>query len=84
MLHGTIRLETKSGIGTTVSVTVEADGDDILYEQSQKPRELFTQEELWVKRALVAEDEDANMEVICSCLKKLGIAADKKTIMILS
>lgn len=77
MLHGTIRLETKSGIGTTVSVTVEADGDDILYEQSQKPRELFTQEELWVKRALVAEDEDANMEVICSCLKKLGIAADK-------
>lgn len=77
MLHGTIRIETKKGIGTTVFVAIDADGDDVLRESAERPEESFAQEEIWVKRALVAEDEDANMEVICSCLEKMGIAADK-------
>lgn len=77
LLHGTIRFETEKGDGTTVYVTIDADGDDVLYEPSERPRETAEQEEIMIKRALVAEDEDANMEVICGYLEKMGIAADK-------
>lgn len=77
MLHGTIRIETKKDLGTTVYVTLEADGDDVLYEAFKQPKEVVREEAISIKRALVAEDEDANMEILCGYLDKMGIAADK-------
>lgn len=77
MLHGTIRIETKKNMGTTVSVVLEADGDDVLYESPGLSKEAVREETVSVKRALVAEDEDANMEVLCGYLEKMGVAADK-------
>lgn len=77
MLHGTIRIETKKDLGTTVYVTLEADGDDVLYEASGRSGENVGKEAISIKRALVAEDEDANMEILCRHLEKMGIAADK-------
>ena len=77
MLHGTIRIETKKNTGTTVTVVLEVDGDDVLYESSGASGEAVGEEPVSIKRALVAEDEDANMEVLCGYLEKMGIAADK-------
>ncbi len=77
MLHGTIHIESRSGIGTCVSAAFDVDGDDMLYKPEEGPEKTSEQEEIPVKRALVAEDEDANMEVICAYLEKMGIAADK-------
>lgn len=76
-LRGVMWIETECGVGTTVFVTVEADGDDILYEPPDEGEEISGDQEIRVKRALVAEDEDANMEVICGLLEKMGIAVDK-------
>ena len=77
LLHGTIRIETKKSLGTTVYVALEADGDDVLYESSEPLMEAGVEEEISIKRVLVAEDEDANMEILCRYLEKMGIAADK-------
>jgi len=77
MLHGTIHIETEKGVGTTVSVALEADGDDVLYEPSELPEEVIGEDAVSIKRALVAEDEDANMEILCGHLEKMGIAADR-------
>lgn len=77
MLHGTIRIETKKNAGTTISAALEVDGDDILYESSGVSEKAVGEAPVFVKRALVAEDEDTNMEVLCGYLEKMGIAADK-------
>lgn len=76
-LHGTIRIETKKDLGTTVYVTLEVDGDDVLYEAPGTSGDTVREEELSIKRVLVAEDEDANMEILYRHLEKMGIAADK-------
>ncbi len=75
--QGSMRIETESGAGTTVFVEIEADGDDILHEPADGTEKTSAHGEIFMKRALVAEDEDANMEVICGLLEKMGIAADK-------
>lgn len=77
LLHGSIQIETVSGIGTTAFVTLEVDGDDVLHESSAETEEIHAEEEIFIKKALVAENEDANMEIICGYLEKMGIAADK-------
>lgn len=77
LLHGTIHIETKKNTGTKVSVTVEADGDDVLYKSSGLPGKALGEDVISVKRVLIAEDEDANMEVLCGYLGKMGVAADK-------
>lgn len=77
MLHGTIQIETKKDSGTTVSVMLEVDGDDVLYETAGLSKKAAGKEPVSVKRVLVAEDEDANMEVLCGHLEKMGIAVDK-------
>lgn len=77
MLRGTIHIATKKGLGTTVSVMLEADGDDVLYELPERREKAGREEAISIKRALVAEDEDANMEILCRHLEKLGVTADK-------
>lgn len=89
LLNGSIELETQSGCGTKVVVELEADGDDVLYDMERHVKEQGdregTHEEAWEnmnsytlpKRALVAEDESASMDVICKYLEKLGIEAEK-------
>lgn len=77
MLHGTIRIETRKNVGTTVSAVLEVDGDDVLYEAPGVSGKAVWEKPVSVKRALVAEDEDTNMEVLCGYLEKMGIAADK-------
>ncbi|MCM1173616.1 MAG: hybrid sensor histidine kinase/response regulator [Blautia sp.] len=77
LLHGTIQIRTRKNRGTTVSVMLEADGDDVLYGTAGAPGRPSGKEGISIKRALIAEDEDANMEILCGYLEKLGIAADK-------
>lgn len=81
LLQGNISIESQTGQGTKVSVNLEADGDDVLYASAsssmsdlskERPEQADT-----IKRALIAEDEDKNREVLCGYLCELGIAADK-------
>lgn len=89
LLNGSMEIESAPGFGTKVSVTLEADGDDVLYDlghlikecpddgQMQKYMEEDINRYTLPKRALVAEDEEASMDVICKYLGILGIEADK-------
>lgn len=81
LLHGSIRIESRAGVGTKVSVELETDADDVLYDTHgfcRKDNEQIVKGEIYrIKRALVAEDEDASMDVLCAYLEKLGIAADQ-------
>ena len=81
LLQGDISIESQVGLGTKVSVNLEADGDDVVYDSCRSsmsdllkrhPEQADT-----IKRVLVAEDEDKNREVLCGYLCELGIAADK-------
>ena len=79
LLHGSINIVSQVETGTKVSVELEADGDDVLYTrpawtvETRKPEK----EEFFIKRALVAEDEEANMEILCRYLEQLGVTADR-------
>lgn len=77
MLHGTVQIVSQKGLGTVVSVVIETDGDDILHEFSERPETVDDGELISVKRVLIAENEDAGMEIICRYLENMGIAADK-------
>lgn len=85
LINGNIEIKTRAGHGTKVLVELEADGDDILYGLPRPPIEEGENARIeeniegytLPKRALVAEDEEANMEVICKYLEMLGIEADK-------
>lgn len=84
-LGGRIRLKTRAGYGTRVLVELEADGDDVchFFDRHIKEEGMNVQnrrnssKDISLKRALVAEDEGANMELICKYLGKLGIEADR-------
>lgn len=81
LLHGSIRIDSRAGYGTKISVEFETDGDDMLYDRRGKSGE--EEDELpqkgisGIKRALVAEDEDSSMDVLCGYLKRLGITFDQ-------
>ena len=79
LLHGSIGIVSQAGAGTKVSVELEVDGDDVLYARSVPAAGGWKSEEerLLIKRALVAEDEEANMEILCSYLEQLGVTADR-------
>ena len=81
LLQGNISIVSRTGLGTKVSVNLEVDGDDVLYASCPLPKSDFSnkrpkQADI-IKRALIAEDEDKNREVLCRYLCELGIAADK-------
>lgn len=81
LLNGSIDMISRVGLGTKVSVTLEADGDDVLYASAlsyeDRKKAVRSPEQVFIKRALVAEDEESNMEIICRYLEELGVAADK-------
>ncbi|MCM1387051.1 MAG: ATP-binding protein [Bacillus sp. (in: Bacteria)] len=79
-LQGEIHIDSQVGAGTKVSVNLEADADDALYDfaasyASRAPK-IRSDEIITIKRALVAEDEESNMAVLCQYLYELGVAAD--------
>ena len=80
LLQGNISIVSQIGLGTRVSVKLEADGDDVLYAAGPSKSDLSKkspEQTASIKRALIAEDEDKNREVLCGYLCELGIAADK-------
>ena len=81
LLQGNISIASQTGLGTKVSVNLEVDGDDVLYGSAPSPKSDFSKNRQkqadTIKRALIAEDEDKNREVLCGYLCELGIAADK-------
>ncbi|MCM1037854.1 MAG: ATP-binding protein [Ruminococcus sp.] len=81
LLNGRIVMSSHAGAGTIVCVELEVDGDDVLYTSVTPPAEKKRSTELlrqgFIRRALVAEDEEANMEIICRYLERLGVIADK-------
>lgn len=86
LLHGNIEIRSEVGVGTTVCVNLEADADDVCYESLTASAHMslhslqspsLAGKKISVKRALVAEDEEGNMEIMCRYLHELGIAADK-------
>lgn len=81
LLHGSIDIISRVGLGTKVSVELEVDGDDVLYARPASPADKKTTAQgrspVLIKRALVAEDEESNMEIICRYLEQLGVAADR-------
>ncbi len=81
LLHGSIKIDSRADDGTKITVEFETDGDDVLYDKGQMPEreaDEFPQAGVsGIKRALVAEDEDSSMDVLCGYLKRLGIAFDQ-------
>ena len=81
LLQGNISIESQLGLGTKVSVNLEVDGDDVLYAFCPSPKSDLSKKHPeqtdTIKRALIAEDEGKNREVLCGYLRELGIAADK-------
>lgn len=81
LLGGSIDMISRVGLGTKVSVELEADGDDVLYASAlsyeDREKALRSPKQVFIKRALVAEDEGSNMEIICRYLEELGVAADR-------
>ena len=81
LLRGNISIESQFGLGTKVSVNLEVDGDDVLYTSCSAPESDLSKKRPeqadTIKKALIAEDEDKNREVLCRYLCELGIAADK-------
>lgn len=83
LMNGSIKIGTRPEHGTKVIVELDVDGDDIRYDLDAPPGK----EEKYIcegigeytlpKRVLVAEDERANMDIICKYLEILGIEADK-------
>lgn len=83
LMNGSIKIGTRPGNGTKVIVELDVDGDDIRYDldarqgkEEKQIREGIGEYTL-PKRVLVAEDEMANMDIICKYLEILGIEADK-------
>ncbi|MCM1252814.1 MAG: ATP-binding protein [Clostridium sp.] len=80
LLQGEIVIASQVGAGTKVSVNLEADADDMLYDLAASSAscapETCPDEIITVKRALIAEDEEGNMAVLCQYLYELGVAAD--------
>lgn len=81
LLNGSIDMISRVGLGTKVSVELEADGDDVLYASAEQPAESkrmgWSSQQVVITRALVAEDEESNMEIICRYLEELGVVADR-------
>lgn len=79
LLHGSIDIVSQTGAGTKVSVELEADGDDVLYTRAVPAAggRKAEEERILIRRALVAEDEEANMKIICRYLEQLGVTADR-------
>ncbi|MDE7018123.1 MAG: response regulator [Lachnospiraceae bacterium] len=80
LMDGRIEIASQVGCGTKIFVELEADADDIRYDLLRAPRssscaDVSRQEAF--QRALVAEDEESNREIIGSYLQELGIDADK-------
>lgn len=81
LLQGNIKIVSRSGYGTKVLAEFETDGDDVLHDPhcfvKNKEDRMLRGKRIFAKKVLVAEDENAGMEVICKYLEELGIAADK-------
>ncbi|MCH5249709.1 MAG: response regulator [Lachnospiraceae bacterium] len=85
LLNGTIEIETNTGNGTGVFIELEVDADDIIYDPENPIEEEPDKEKIYQdikgsslpKRALVAEDEEAGMNIICKYLDMLGIEVVK-------
>lgn len=71
LLHGDIRIHSHEEKGTRILVRLEADGENTLLNKEGKDNPVL------LKRVLVAEDEEANMDIICGYLEQLGIETDK-------
>lgn len=77
LLQGNIHITAQEGKGTQVVIQFEADGTDVrdtlryLSDKEEKENHIA------VKRVLVAEDEETNMNIVCRYLDELGIEADK-------
>lgn len=85
LLNGSIEIETKAGQGTKVFIELEVDADDVIYDLENPIEEEPEKEKInqgingsaLPKRALVAEDEEAGMDIICKYLEMLGIEVVK-------
>ncbi|MDE6662139.1 MAG: response regulator [Lachnospiraceae bacterium] len=83
LMNGSIKINTRPGHGTKVTIELDVDGDDIRYDLDAPPEKEEKQISEGIrgytlpKRVLVAEDERANMDIICKYLEILGIEADK-------
>ena len=83
LMNGNIKIKTGPGHGTKVIVELDVDGDDVRYDldvstgREEKQISEGIEKHILPKRALVAEDERANMDIICKYLEILDIEADK-------
>ena len=83
LMNGSIKIGTRPEHGTKVIVELDVDGDDVRYDldasagKEEKQISEGTGEHILPKRALVAEDERTNMDIICKYLEILDIEADK-------
>lgn len=83
LMGGSVEIKSRPGHGTEVIVELDVDGDDVRYDLAFQEIEgdgrmpESAQNYNLPKRALVAEDENANMEIICKYLEILGIEADR-------
>ncbi|MBD5522646.1 MAG: response regulator [Lachnospiraceae bacterium] len=83
LMNGNIKIKTGPEHGTKVIVELDVDGDDVRYDldastgREEKQISEGIEEHILPKRALVAEDERANMDIICKYLEILDIEADK-------
>lgn len=77
-MEGKIDVKSKKGIGTKVTVSMETDASEEYYETVKAEETDKTELCVWKgKKALIAEDDELNMEVTAKILKNMGIAVDK-------
>lgn len=86
-MHGTMRIDSRKGEGTSVEIDFQVDGSDENYMKQQEKRtaarehredKAWTYKQLYRgKKVLVAEDDELFMEWIVGALAKYGIYADK-------
>lgn len=81
LIQGKISIDSQPGTGTSVLVNLEVDGDDVIYASSPSASSYPLRSAAGrigrIKRVLVAEDEERNMEILCRYLYELGILADR-------
>ena len=78
LMHGTISIDSEQGVGTSVNIEIELDTatEDDLEQRStasKEPKTLMLNR----KRALIAEDNELNMEIADIQIRSFGLKTDR-------